>query len=58
MHWISKLRCGCEIKWIVEDPRMMGVIDWPDMPDSFIARCQDGTPVRDLDPLVFENLCK
>ena len=36
---------------------MMGVIDWPNMPDSFIARCQDGTPVRDLDPLIFENLC-
>lgn len=53
----NPLRCDCGIKWIVEDSIMMGVIEWPNMFNHSIATCRDGTPRKDLDPLIFEELC-
>ena len=52
----NPLKCGCDIKWIVEDPQMLKIID--DV--SFDHRkpiCEDGTFVSDLDLSILEILC-
>ena len=54
----NPLLCDCSIKWIVEDPRMLAVIDWPSNNyDYYRPRCRDGTLVADLDIDILDALC-
>ena len=52
----NPLRCDCSIKWIVEDPDMLKVIDFGPY-DFNRPKCKDGTLVADLDLEILEALC-
>ena len=53
----NPLKCDCSIKWIVEDPKMLQVIDFG-QPNSYKRpKCRDGTYVADLDLATLEILC-
>ena len=52
----NPLKCGCDIKWIVEDPQMLKIIDDVAF-DYRKPTCEDGTFVSDLDLSNLEMLC-
>ena len=52
----NPLKCDCSIKWIVEDQRMLNVIDWNDDPWEK-PTCRNGTFVADLDLDILNALC-
>ena len=53
----NPLICDCSIKWIVENPKYLNVIDWPSIMDLQRPVCKDGTLVADLDLNIFNALC-
>ena len=53
----NPLICDCSIKWIVENPKYLNVIDWPSIMDFQRPVCIDGTLVADLDLNIFNALC-
>ena len=54
----NPLKCDCSIKWIVEDQRMLNVIDWTifDYPWEK-PTCKNGTFVADLDLDMLNTIC-
>ena len=53
----NPLLCDCSIKWIVEDPQMLQVIDWPGAYSFARPTCRDGTLVADLDIDILNDFC-
>ena len=53
----NPLICDCSIKWIVENPKYLNVIDWPGIMSHKRPVCKDGTLVADLDLNVLNALC-
>ena len=46
----NPLACGCDVAWLVLAEEQFSV-------RMLNAVCQDGTPLSDLDPLVFAEMC-
>ena len=53
----NPLVCDCRIKWIIENPKYLNVIDWQNIPTYHRPVCKDGTLVADLDLNIFNALC-
>ena len=53
----NPLNCGCSIKWIVENPKYVDVIDWPNITSFDRPTCRHGTFVADLDLDILNALC-
>ena len=53
----NPLVCDCSIKWIIENPKYLNVIDWQNTPTYHRPVCKDGTLVADLDLNIFNALC-
>merc|ERR1712152_126539 len=41
----NPLKCDCSIKWIVEDPKMLNIIDFGEPTSYKRPKCKDGTYV-------------
>ena len=52
----NPLKCDCSIKWILEDPKMLQIID-SGIFEHNRPKCRDGTYVADLDLATLEVLC-
>ena len=53
----NPLKCDCSIKWILEDPKMLQIIDFGHPTSYNRPKCRDGTYVADLDLATLEVLC-
>ena len=53
----NPLVCDCRIKWIIENPKYLNVIDWQNIPTYHRPVCKDGTLVAELDLNIFNALC-
>ena len=53
----NPLKCDCSIKWILEDPKMLQIIDFGNPTSYNRPKCRDGTYVADLDLATLEVLC-
>ena len=53
----NPLNCDCSIKWIVENPKYVDVIDWPNITSFDRPTCRHGTFVADLDLDILNALC-
>ena len=53
----NPLKCDCSIAWLVLEPRLLAVVDWEGAASFDRPICRDGTPLADLDPAIFGELC-
>ena len=52
----NPLLCDCSIEWLISEPELLAVITRGKY-EFMTPVCKDGTPVEDLDPQVFQDLC-
>ena len=53
----NPLNCDCSIKWIIENPKYVDVIEWPNIKSFDRPTCSHGTLVADLELAILNAFC-